>query len=779
MIKNITNRIFFLFLFISFIATLYFAYSNHFNNIFVFDDDHTIINNKAIQEIDVVKFFTDPTTISSLPANQTYRPYLALENAIDYKFAKGLNSKVFHIHIFITFLLLCIVILFFVKLLLERTGYEKNSKFYGLLAASMFGLLCANAETVNYIIQRAEISAAIYILLGFVFYLKGGFWKKYNLYLIFPFIGFFVKEMGFVFAPLLFLYVLVFEENVCLSSFYKKIELLKIKNAFKTVLPSVILTVLFLVFYAQMLPKTFTPGGVDKFSYLITQPYVICHYFITFFYPYNLNLDSDQMVFTSIFDDKAILGFLGLFLLVFVAFKAARNKETKLVSFGILWFLIALLPTSSIIPFSEVLNDHRAFTPYIGLVIAVIFYVKYVFDFFIEIFKNSKLQYFAYFFLAIFYVSNVYGIRVRNEVWSSPIKMWKDVAEKSPKNGRGLMNYGLTLMAKGDYKLAEIYYKKALVYTPNYTNLYINLAILKDKTGVPDEAEIYYKRAIACNFQNFMAYYYYANFLNSKNRADEAIMYLKKSLADNLFNSDAQALALNLYHQQSRWDDMENLVNNILNSVPNDKLALEYAKIAKEKIPFLNLQEKSAKEFKNPYMFLNLSLQYFNKGDYKKCIELAQKAIKIKPNFPEAYNNIGIAYFNLNNLEKAIQNYNSALKINPKFELAKNNLLYATSRKQKSSAVNMDDFYLNLSLKHFNEGNYRACITAANKSIQVKPSANAYNNICCSYNQLKEYDKAIIACEKALKINKEHELAKGNLSYSQFQLNTKKRNNGN
>ena len=64
------------------LATLVFAYSNHFSNSFHFDDNHTIENNIAIQEINITHFFTDATTISSLPANQTYRPLTTLENAL-------------------------------------------------------------------------------------------------------------------------------------------------------------------------------------------------------------------------------------------------------------------------------------------------------------------------------------------------------------------------------------------------------------------------------------------------------------------------------------------------------------------------------------------------------------------------------------------------------------------------------------------------------------------------------------------------------------------------
>ena len=58
------------------------------------------------------------------------------------------------------------------------------------------------------------------------------------------------------------------------------------------------------------------------------------------------------------------------------------------------------------------------------------------------------------------------------------------------------MNYGLSLMARGDYTDAGIYFEKALKYTPNYAALHINLGILKAATGNAEEAEPYFRKAI-------------------------------------------------------------------------------------------------------------------------------------------------------------------------------------------------------------------------------------------------------------------------------------------
>ena len=86
-----------------------------------------------------------------------------------------------------------------------------------------------------------------------------------------------------------------------------------------------------------------------------------------------------------------------------------------------------------------------------------------------------------------------------------------------------------------------------------------------------------------------------------------------------------------------------------------------------------------------------------------------------------------------------------------------------TSDKEKKIA---SDNLINLSLKHYNEGDYNGCITAAKKANEILPNSIAYNNICASYNALKEYDKAIEACNSSMKLDANNKYAKGNLAHA-------------
>jgi len=648
------------FLLLSFILVLAItlAYSNHFDNAFHFDDSHTIENNPEIHQFKPFKFFTDGTTFSSLPSNQSYRPYITTVNSMDYNIAGGVIPRAFHVHIFLGFLLCCILIAFMVKKILDKENYSTYNNFLGLMCAAVFGLLCANAETVNYIIQRAEIIAGMYVVAGFAAYLciknkTSNYW-----YLLLPLIGFFAKEMAFVFAPLLFVYILIFEENTDLLHFYRQDEFKKVINALFKAFPALALTVAFYVFYTIMTPKTFTPGGFDKFRYLITQPLVIIHYAVSFFIPYNLSADTDWTPFESILDYRALLGIFLLFALIYFALKisASKLKEAKLVSFGILWFFVSLLPTSSFIAFAEVLNDHRPFIPYIGLSIATVFGVRLLLQKYCSahIAKPFFQNLVAVVFIA-FLTLNAYGVYQRNKVWATDETLWADVSVKSPKNGRGLMNYGLTFMAKGDYVTAEKYFLQALPFTPTYSHLYINLGILKNATGKKEEADNYFKKAVQfSNASNFGAYQFYADFLISNNRADEAIPLLNKLLEYN--PNDSKAISTLARAQSAGTSSFEEKFAAMLNTI---------------------------KSKPSEGAYLDLSLMCYNMAQYEKSVDMAYEALKINPNSHLAYNNICSAYNQMKKWDKAIEACEKGMKINDKFALLKGNLAWAKDQKAK------------------------------------------------------------------------------------------------
>ena len=186
----------------------------------------------------------------------------------------------------------------------------------------------------------------------------------------------------------------------------------------------------------------------------------------------------------------SLAGACALAALGWVALRCAKSPRAWPVTFGLAWFAIGLLPTSSVIPLAEPLNEHRVFLPYIGLVLSAVWGVRLILE--RRIRRTEALVATSLLIL----VALAIGTHARNRVWRTGESLWADVTEKSPGNGRAWMNYGAALMARGAYAKARECYERAAVFTPNYWALEINRAIVEDALGSPAIAEPHFKRAI-------------------------------------------------------------------------------------------------------------------------------------------------------------------------------------------------------------------------------------------------------------------------------------------
>jgi len=70
----------------------------------------------------------------------------------------------------------------------------------------------------------------------------------------------------------------------------------------------------------------------------------------------------------------------------------------------------------------------------------------------------------------------------------------------------------------------------------------------------------------------------------------------------------------------------------------------------------------------------SLGIAYYSAGRLTDSIQKYKDALKLKPDYPEAYNNLGMAYQDTGQLENAVTAYRAAMKIQPDFAVAHNNL---------------------------------------------------------------------------------------------------------
>ncbi|MES2378284.1 MAG: hypothetical protein V4553_16960 [Bacteroidota bacterium] len=646
------------------------TYSNHFQNEFHFDDSHTIQNNVYIRNIrNIPLFFTDGSTSSSLPQNQSYRPIVTTSLAFDYWLGGGYYLFFFHLDTFVLFLLQGLLMVWFFRKIFNLSVPDvKFNTYVALIAVTFYLLHSAIAETVNYVIARSDLQSTLAVIAAFVLYQYSKQCNRFYLYLIPIIIGALAKPTAIMFAPMLFCYVLLFEEQLSLGDIFSK----RLFNVIKKTLPAFICCVFLFWLQGHLTPKTWQPGGTAPMQYLITQPFVIVHYFQMFFWPNGLSADSDWALIPGISDWRFIAGTAFILITLTIAFFTSRKKELRPISFGILWFFLALLPTSSIIPLAEVLNDHRMFFPFIGLLISVSWTIALIVKNYLPKYNVALAA-----ALVVILASGAYATWQRNEVWYNEETLWHDVTIKSPKNGRGLMNYGLSKMAVGDYKTADIYYTRALKLLPTYFSLYVNLGILKAATGQPALAESYFKMGQAYGTNYPDAYIYYARFLNQQHRYAEAITNLQQAISLSPGNIYARTTLMDVYQNTENWDALKALALQTLQLAPDNAETQKYLQAAETRKSKTDTEAEQVKLSPTAEKYLTLSLAYYSAGRYRQCIDASANAIKLKPNFPEAYNNICAAYNRLGQWAKAIEFGEQGLKLNPDYQLLKNNLAEA------------------------------------------------------------------------------------------------------
>lgn len=667
---------------VTFLIILIASYSNHFNNGFHFDDMHTIVNNVHIRDMkNIPEFFSNPKMFSASPAHWGLRPIVTTSTAFDYWLAGGLKPFYFHLSTFIWHIFLCVILFFVYKNLLKKTTNEGWISYVAIVTTGWFALHTANAETLNYIISRSDVLSTFCIVAAFSIFISYPNKRKYFLYIIPAILGVFAKETMLVLVMLLFFYILLFEKGLSIASIFKKSNFKQVLNTVVTLLP------LFLILVAAQFYTLSHVKAIDGITnpfgyYILTQSYVWLRYFLAFFVPSNLSADSDWGVIKNIFDERILCGLIFVTTLFVTIFKTSKNKETKPIAFGLIWFSVALLPTS-LAPFAEVTNDHRMYFPFIGLAFSVVCFISLQISKYNQ--QNIQLKRTVPIVSTCLFIVislNAFGVYQRNKVWKTEESLWYDVAIKSPMNGRGLMNYGLTQMEKGNFDVANDYFQRALIYNPYYHSLFINIGILKGATGKVQEADSYFQKAILYGPKYVEPYAYYAKFLLQNNRLEEARLMAEKALTIDPYSTTSLHSLMIIYNQLQLWDELVETANKTLALLPSDTTALTFLEAGKNRTVANNKVSKIQKPL-TAADYINLSLTYYNEKQYQKCIDACYEALKLQPDYADAYNNIGAAYNQMGQWQKGVDACTKAIQLNPNHQLAIANLKWAKSQIKK------------------------------------------------------------------------------------------------
>ena len=254
--------------------------------------------------------------------------------------------------------------------------------------------------------------------------------------------------------------------------------------------------------------------GLPWKPYLFTQFRMYFMYLKLIALPFGLNADYDIAPSETLWDHFSWLGLI--LLLVIGAATVYFHRRAPLICFGIAFFFIMLAPTSSFLPIADFANERRLYLPMLGILLAAC---------------TATFRYArpdprkAWAGLVVVLAVYSVGTYQRSAVWSNPISLWLDTAEKSPEKARPwiwlgkvyndtnlhtqainawveaakhvekgsgehahlLNNLGLAFANLGDRERAIEYYNQALDMRPGESQFRANLAIAQLRLGREEE----------------------------------------------------------------------------------------------------------------------------------------------------------------------------------------------------------------------------------------------------------------------------------------------------
>lgn len=380
------------------------------------------------------------------------------------------------------------------RLLLKRSphagGLSKGSAFFiPLTAAALFAAHPLATESVTYIIQRfTSLSTLFYLLTLWLYFLslqgasRVGRVTLRVVAVVVLLAGMLTKESTFT-APL----VAVLLDMVVLGTRWRTAAL----RAWPLLLclpliPALVLASSAVLHQGQMdLDHAFnivnsrdTP--LNHWHYIVTQATVLMAYLRRIVWPDDLNIDPEWPMHSSLFETPVLLAVLGHALLVAGAcwlwLRRRRTDPRGALAFAfVLWFFMTIFVSSGMVPLPDLMADHRTYMPSIGIFVLA----ACVFDF-LRTWSWQPLRALPRVSVPVLATLCVGALAwttvVRNEVWSSSEKLWKDTVAKSPGKYRTWGNLGAALSDAGKEEAAVSCYKKALEIEPRFQNGLLNLS---------------------------------------------------------------------------------------------------------------------------------------------------------------------------------------------------------------------------------------------------------------------------------------------------------------
>jgi tetratricopeptide (TPR) repeat protein len=630
------------------------TYANSLNGKLVFDDLSIITQNSTLMN---VKTLGDAIFTA---AGGGWRQLLFATYALNYYWS-GLDTFSYHVvnvllHVVNVWLVYGIVLAAFRE-------DERSARYVAICGAAVFAVHTLLSGAVSYIAGRSSVLCGTFYFGAVYFFFKGLNTERrqtrlwfFGLAALFGFFAWQAKQEAIT-LPLFFAAVIVLRAKkldwrwIAALAMVPLVFVALMWDRIKTLYAGIQAnTVLVSAGFSKVMPATM------YFRTYLTA--VVDYFFPRFLFPYGLSMDPDIATVDNWYSPEFLLSLLVLALLVWAAFRLYRKQP--LLALGITAILVSPLMAYVAIPLPDVVQEHRAYIPGLGLA-------------FLSggLFLRLRKKYatFSWAVLAVVIAVLTVTTMFRNTVFANNVALWQDAVSKAPAKPRPHFNLGQAYqdaqrlpdamreyerslelkpdvyaaysnlaaiyLDQGQFEKGEQMLLKVTSLSPTFTEGFINLAVFYLRKHDPERAYAAIEKALKTNPSSFAAYYNKGEILTMKGQFKEAVASYE--MAAHL-RPDMAAFKLTLGTAYIRVGDLR-AAETQFNELTNTLVAAE--------------------------AYRNLGLLYLNTGKPDQAMQYFNQAARVKPVFPAVHHDMGVLYLRKQMPDQAIEQFRTVLQQQP------------------------------------------------------------------------------------------------------------------
>jgi HemY protein len=330
---------------------------------------------------------------------------------------------------------------------------------------------------------------------------------------------------------------------------------------------------------------------------------------------------------------------------------------------------------------------------------------------------------------------------------------WRLLQAEQPREARWAYYLANLRRLASDYPEMTAELERTVKLAPDYAPAWLQLAELQFKTGHLDVAAGYYQQRLALLPSDPYARLGLARIASQSGRRDEARQLLEQLLKDN-----------------PKFSTGHNLYAEILAATGNETEANRHRLIGRESGRFREADDPWLEELQ-PWCYDYGQLCNYGTIEYQtshgdRGKALFERAIKLRPNEPTAYEQLGILYLQLNDAAKAREVLETGLA---RARDSKPSILFYVNlsrayralklsaesigiiRRGLAEAGDQFELYDALGVALGDAGNYEEAVTAFHRAIAINPNdPNANYNLSQALLVLHRLDEALAAIRRCL-----------------------------